>query len=136
MTNQGRKNLRSKSQQRPYAGSAGGNRPRPQSGQPRQVSSNYQVEMFHHHNNPHPSSSHGRVQPSGPNRFSRDQSGGKWGRNDSRKPPARKGYTNCTFELKDDLYRKFQDKLEGSSKTPKEVINQLISFYNMGKIKI
>lgn len=48
----------------------------------------------------------------------------------------RKGYKNISLDVKEDLYRKFQNRLKDSSKSPKEVINQLISFYSMGKINI
>ena len=51
-------------------------------------------------------------------------------------PKARKGYTNLSIELKDDLYKKFVSKVKELDKSPKEVMNQLISFYNMGKINI
>jgi hypothetical protein len=54
----------------------------------------------------------------------------------SKAAAARKGYSNHTFELKNELYNQFAEKLKVSDKSPKEVINQLISFYNMDKIKI
>ena len=49
---------------------------------------------------------------------------------------AKKGYTSLSLELKDDLYKKFVNKVKEKDKSPKEVMNQLISFYNMGKINI
>jgi len=49
---------------------------------------------------------------------------------------AKKGYTTLSLELKDDLYKKFVNKVKEKDKSPKEVMNQLISFYNMGKINI
>jgi len=48
----------------------------------------------------------------------------------------KKGYTTLSIELKDDLYKKFVSKVKEKDKSPKEVMNQLISFYNMGKINI
>lgn len=49
---------------------------------------------------------------------------------------AKKGYTNINLEVKEELYGKFVDKVKEQDKSPKEVLNQLISFYNMGKINI
>lgn len=56
--------------------------------------------------------------------------------NNEGKPSPKRGYTYHTFEVKDDLYKQFASKARDSSKSQKEVINQLISFFNMGKIKI
>lgn len=52
------------------------------------------------------------------------------------RPKAKKGYTNLNVEIKDEQYSKFLSRLKDESKSPKEVLNQLISFYNMGKINI
>ncbi|MDH5543163.1 MAG: hypothetical protein OEY64_09390 [Nitrospinota bacterium] len=119
-------------------------------GRSRPVSSNYQVDLFHHQ-----IGAKAGQQPSG---HTRPSSGGgprygqskginarpAQGRHQAPRPKGpvgpsksqRKGYTVHNFELKDELYKNFEEKLKETSKTPKEVINQLISFFNMGKIKI
>ena len=129
-------------------------------GRSRPVSSNYQVDLFHHQvgakSAQQPS---GHTRPStgggGGSRYGQQPKGPKGPGGRPARPPfqarhqssrpkgpigptksERKGYTIHNFELKDDLYKSFEEKLKESSKTPKEVINQLISFFNMGKIKI
>ncbi len=116
------------------ASGQGGNRP---------VSSNYTVDLFHHHvgaqsNQPgKPERGKPKFQRSGPpSRGGVGKTGFTKRNSEPKKAIARKGYVNCNFEMKDDLYKKFTEKLKDSSKTPKEVISQLVSFYNMGKIKI
>ncbi len=56
--------------------------------------------------------------------------------NPQQRQQSKKGYRNLSFDVKEELYRAFMGKIKGSSKSPKEVINQLISFYNMGKINL
>ena len=58
------------------------------------------------------------------------------GSKQAHQPKEKKGYTNLNIELKDDLYKTFVSKVKEQDKSPKEVLNQLISFYNMGKINI
>ena len=162
MTNQnsGRKNPNQKHGSHGSQGAQG--RGQAPQARPRTVSSNYQVDMFHHQvgaSNQQQSGSqgggygrygsgsggHSQGQPSG--RPSRPSQGAPPRHKPSRpvrpldspsskSPAARKGYTNHTFELKNELYKQFTEKLKVSDKSPKEVINQLISFYNMDKIKI
>ncbi len=51
-------------------------------------------------------------------------------------PEAQKGYTNLHCEVRDDLFAAFKEKLQADGKSEKEVISQLISFYNMGKVTV
>lgn len=122
-------------------GAPRGARPDAQGHKP--VSPNYQVDMMHHRlgsqqNAQGHQGSYGHLsQPSG-HPMGQKQSPFRRGpgKKYPAKPPARKGYITLNLEIKDELYKKFTSALKDSSKTPKEVINQLISFYNMGKINI
>lgn len=113
----------------------------PSRGVPKPVSPNYRVDMMHHQlaamkkdPNSAPYDYYTR-QSEQPPRHPR-------GYHTSKPPPApvakqtKKGYSMLNIEVKEELYKKFVSKLKGTSKSPKEVMNQLISFYNMGKIKI
>jgi len=96
---------------------------------PKTVSPHYRVDMMHHQ-----LAGSQSLQPSP---FSRPQKTSE----PARRPEkigrkAKKGYTNMNIDIRDELYRKFVRKVKENSKSPKEVLNQLISFYNMGKINI
>lgn len=105
----------------------------------RQVSPLYKVDLMHHQlagmttqlpqhiGQPEPRYPHKPARPPRPPRAH------------DKKPhqqKAKKGYTNINLEVKEELYDEFVDKVKEQSKSPKEVLNQLISFYNMGKINI
>jgi len=127
--------------------------PKGQQGNSRAVSSNYTVDLFHHTFGASSEQAGQEWNPSKPGRPGKPKRGGKpkghphQKRNphhlsakphhhEHRSATARKGYKIHDFELKDELYEKFVEKVKEADKTPKEVINQLLSFYNMGKIKI
>ena len=104
-------------------------------GQPaqRSVSPMYKVDLMHHQlsgmtsqppqHTGRPPVRHQQPRPHGSNK-------------PSHLPKDKKGYTSLTVDLKDDLYKQFVSKVKEQDKSPKEVMNQLISFYNMGKINI
>ena len=103
----------------------------------RQVSPLYKVDLFHHQlagmGNQQPPQHIGQPEPRYPHKPARPP------RAHDRKPhqqKAKKGFANINLEVKEELYEKFMDKVKEQSKSPKEVLNQLISFYNMGKINI
>ena len=111
-----------------------GGPPRGGSGQPvqRTVSPMYKVDLMHHQLSgmtSQPPQHTGRP----PARYQQPRTQGI---SKVHHPKEKKGYTNLNIELKDDLYKKFVSKVKDQDKSPKEVLNQLISFYNMGKINI
>lgn len=151
--NNSRQNNRSSAQKQGSPGHRGG-------GQPKSVSPNYRVDLMAHtftpqtgggaqsygprqgsagfgnqparpqqprHQQPRPQQQHQQPRPQ--HQQPRPQHAPP-------RPPARKGYTNITVEVRDDLLAAFKEKTAGDGKTGNEVINQLIDFYNMGKVTV
>ncbi|MFQ5431284.1 MAG: hypothetical protein ACE5EN_02105 [Nitrospinota bacterium] len=111
-----------------------GGSPRSGPGKPAQktVSPMYKVDLMHHHltgMNSQPPQHTGK--PPARHQPPRIQESKK-----VHHAKVKKGYTSLSLELKDDIYNKFLNKVQEKDKSPKEVMNQLISFYNMGKINI
>ncbi len=50
--------------------------------------------------------------------------------------PAKKGYVNITVEMPDELSNSFKEKNAAEGKTGSDVIIQLISLYNAGKVTL